>query len=59
MRIPTIKIRAKTESGFVIVNESDFDPVTMERWIAPEEEKEKEKQEEKPKRRRGRPRKDG
>ena len=57
MRIPTVKIRAKTESGFVIVNESDFDPATMERWIAPEK---KRQREENPKRRsRGRPRKDG
>ena len=30
----TIKIVAKNEQGFIIINKSDFDPKTMKEWTA-------------------------
>lgn len=49
---PTVKVKADNEQGFVVINESDFDPAVQKRF-----EVEEEATEETPKRR-GRPAKE-
>ncbi|MDX1352825.1 MAG: hypothetical protein R3254_07425 [Thiomicrorhabdus sp.] len=33
MRCPTIKVVAENPQGFMVINESDFDPKTMKEYI--------------------------